>query len=60
MDGYINGSKDYKASDILGRQEAAYELVKDLASLDEKEKLYFIEKVGNKKVVVEEVKVQST
>jgi hypothetical protein len=31
-------------------------LVKDLASLDEKEKLYFIAKDGIKQVIVEEAK----
>ena len=35
-------------------------MVKDLASRDDKEKLYFIAKDGNKQVVVEEVKKLST
>ena len=44
LSAYLDGSKVYKASDIHGRQEAAFELVKDLASKDDKEKLYFIPK----------------
>ena len=40
---YVDGGQDYRANDILVRQKAAYEHVKDLASKDEKEKLYFID-----------------
>jgi hypothetical protein len=53
---YVDGNQDYSANDILARQMAAYEQVKDLASKDEKEKLYFIGKDSKKKVVAEEVK----
>jgi fructose-1,6-bisphosphatase len=38
-----NGGQDLSANDILHMQMAAYEHVKDLASKDEKEKLYFID-----------------
>ena len=60
LQGYIDGGQDFKASDIHGRQEAAYEQVKDLASKDDKEKMYFIVKEAKKQVVVEEVKEQGT
>jgi hypothetical protein len=53
---YVDGGQDYGANDILGRQMTAYEQVKDLASKDEKEKLYFIAKDANMKGVLEEVK----
>jgi hypothetical protein len=53
---YVDGGQDYGANDILARQMAAYEQVKDLASKDEKEKLYFIAKDANMKGVVEEAK----
>ena len=55
---YVDGGQDYRANDILARQMAAYEQVKDLASKDQKEKLYFIAKDAKKKVEAEEVKVQ--
>ena len=55
---YVDGGQDYSANDILARQMAAYEQVTDLASKDQKEKLYFIAKDAKKKVGAEEVKVQ--
>jgi hypothetical protein len=56
---YVDGGQDYRANDILVRQKAAYEHVKDLASKDEKEKLYFIDKDAKKNAVAEEVKGQA-
>jgi hypothetical protein len=53
---YLEEGQDYSANDILVRQMAAYEQVKDLISKDEKEKLYFIGKNAMNKVVFEEVK----
>jgi hypothetical protein len=47
LHGYVDGVQDYRASDILGRQVAAYDSVKDLASEDDKKKLYFIAKDAN-------------
>jgi hypothetical protein len=45
---YVDGGQDYSANDILVRQMAAYEQVKDLISKDDKEKLYFISKDAKK------------
>jgi len=45
---YVEGGQDYSANDILVRQMAAYEQVKDLISKDDKEKLYFISKDAKK------------
>jgi hypothetical protein len=56
LNDYVVGGQDYKASDIIGRQVAAFDYVKDMASPDDKKKLYFIAKDANKKVIVEEVK----
>ena len=56
---YVEGVQEYKANDILVRQMAAYEQVKDLASKDEKDKLYFIDKDAKKISIAEEVKGQA-
>ena len=58
MHDYVDGGQDYSANDILVRQKAAYDQVKDLISKDEKEKLYFIAKDAKNKRVAEEVKGQ--